>query len=80
MLRGMNRDDEADVFEELQAQTPRPGEIEHLVFTLSGNDPCKQLKAHLADASAPCRRHLVGCVIEDHQDFINGVFDRIIAG
>jgi hypothetical protein len=79
-LREMDRDDEADVFDELQARTPRPGEIEHLIFTLSGNNPCKHLKGHLADASAPCRRHLVGCVIEDHQDFINAVFDRIVAG
>ncbi len=79
-LREDGRDAEADVFDELQERTPRTNEIEHLVFTLSGNDPRSQLQAHLANATAPCCRHLVGCVIEDHQDFINEVFDRIIEG
>lgn len=77
-LREEDRDEEAEVIESLQARTPRAGEIEHLIFALSGNDPCRHLKAHLDDSAAPCRRHLVGCVIEDHQDFINGVFDRIV--
>jgi len=64
------------VFEALQEATPRAGEIEHLVFTFSGNDPTNYLNKHVATAADPCRRHLVGCVIGDHQDFINGVFDE----
>ncbi|HTU91031.1 MAG TPA: Hachiman antiphage defense system protein HamA [Gemmataceae bacterium] len=79
-LRELNHDDEADVFDELQAQTPRLGEIEHMVFTLSGNNPTAQLKLHMGNASTLCRRHLIGCVIVDHQDFINALFDRICAG
>jgi hypothetical protein len=78
-LRELGRDAEADVFDELQERTPRASEIEHLVFTLSGNDPCTHLQSHLAPA-ASCHRHLVGCVIADHQKFINGVFDRIVKG
>lgn len=76
-LRDMGRDEEARVFEALQETAPRAGEIEHLIFTLSGNDPTKHLKAHVATVADPCRRHLIGCVIDDHQDFINGVFDEI---
>lgn len=79
-LREEGRDAEAEVFDELQSKAPRLGEIEHLVFTLSGNDPTAKLQSHVAGASDPCRRHLVGCVIQDHQDFINGVFDQICAG
>lgn len=76
-LREDDRDEEAKVLEELQSKTPRLGEIEHLVFTLSGNDPAHHLMKHVATAANLCRRHLVGCVIEDHQNFINGIFDEI---
>jgi hypothetical protein len=79
-LRELGRDPEADVFDELQSKTPKLGEIEHLVFTLSGNNPTSHLKGHVAGASSACRRHLIGCVIQDHQDFINEVFDQICAG
>ncbi|MBN9522537.1 DUF1837 domain-containing protein [bacterium] len=79
-LRELDRHDEADVFDDLQTRSPKRGEIEHLVFTLSGNDPCGHLKAHLAAATDPIRRHMVGCVVPDHQTFINAVFDAIIAG
>lgn len=76
-LREVGRDQEAKVFEELQSQTPRVGEIEHLVFTLSGNSPENHLKGHLPTATTAVRRQLVGCVIKDHQDFINGIFNEI---
>jgi hypothetical protein len=79
-LREENRDTEAAVFEELQSRTPRPDEIEHLVFTLSGNNPTRHLKRHVGDTNAKIRRHLVGCVIADHQQFINTTFERIHAG
>jgi hypothetical protein len=79
-LRGHNRDEEAAVFEEFQSRPPKPTEIEHLVFTLSGNNPTNHLRNHIGNTSAKIRRHLVGCVIADHQQFINTVFDRIHAG
>lgn len=78
-LRDEGRHDEADVIGGLQARTPRDGEIEHLIFTLSGNDPCAHLKSQLV-ASSAWKRHLVGCVITDHQAFIKKVFDSIVAG
>jgi hypothetical protein len=79
-LREMDRDAEAAVFEGIQSRPPRAGDIEHLVFSLSGNDPLRHLKQHRADTSAAIRRHLVGCVIADHQDFIRSVFDDLHAG
>lgn len=79
-LHELNRDSEAAVFEDLQSRTPEPNEIEHLVFTLSGNNPTNHLKNHLGKKNSPIRRHLVGCVIADHQQFIETIFDRIHAG
>jgi hypothetical protein len=79
-LREQDRDDEAEVFEQFQSRSPRQDEIEHMVFTLSGNNPASHLKKHVADEDAPYVRHLVGCVVSDHQKFINSVFDRIDAG
>lgn len=76
-LRELRRNEEADVFIDLQERSPRRGEVEHLVFTLSGNNPTTQLQQNLADDAAACRRLLVGCVIKDHAAFIEGLFDGI---
>jgi hypothetical protein len=51
-----------------------------MVFTLSGNNPVSHLKKHVADEDATYVRHLIGCVISDHHDFINSIFDRLNAG
>lgn len=78
-LRELNRDDEAEVFEDLQSRTPRIDEVEQMVFTLSGNDPTTHLQsAH--DRGAPVVRHFVGCIISDHQSFIQTLFDNVHAG
>jgi hypothetical protein len=79
-LREMNRDDEARVFERMQKAPPPAGRIEHLVFTLSGNDPTSHLKTHRASSGATIQRHLVGCVIDDHQRFIATLFRTAHAG
>jgi len=79
-LHELNNHSEAAVFVDFQSRTPEPDEIEHLVFTLSGNNPTNHLKKHLGKKTAPIRRHLVGCVIADHQQFIKTIFDRIYAG
>jgi len=79
-LRELNRDGEATVFEDLQSRPPKADEVEHLVFTVSGNDPADHLKKHRGRKGKKIRRHLVGCVIADHQIFINTLFDRIYAG
>lgn len=79
-LREQGRDDEARVFEDLQGKPPAHESIEHMVFTLSGNQPLNHLKNHAGEKGASFRRHLVGCVITDHQNFINTLFDKIHAG
>jgi HamA len=79
-LHDLGRDDEAAVFDELQSRTLRLDEIEHMVFTLSGNDPTSHLSKHPAPKRSRVRRHLVGCMIADHQKFITETFDRIHAG
>jgi hypothetical protein len=79
-LHELGRHDEASVFDELQTRTLRLDEIEHMVFTLSGNDPVSCLNKHCDPAKTPVRRHLVGCVIADHQQLIQGVFERLHAG
>lgn len=78
-LRELNRDDEAEVFEDLQSRTPRNDEVEQMVFTLTGNDPTSHLRKAHADKSTVIR-YFVGCVISDHQNFIQTIFDNLHAG
>lgn len=78
-LREAARHTEAEVFEDFQSRAPKLDQIEHMVFTLSGNNPTGHLKK-FADKGAKVRRHLVGCVIADHQQFIASVFENIYAG
>ena len=77
-LRELDRDAEAEVFERFQSRTPRRDEVEQMVFTLSGNDPTTHLQAAQA-RNSPMTRHFVGCVIRDHQAFINTLFDSLYA-
>jgi hypothetical protein len=79
-LHELGRDDEAAVFDDLQSRTLRVEEIEHMVFTLSGNDPTTCLSKHSEAKGRRIRRHLIGCMIADHQQFITETFDRIHAG
>jgi len=78
-LRELSRDDEAEVFEDLQSRTPKIEEVEQMVFTLSGNDPTAHLQTEY-DKGASVVRHFVGCVISDHQLFIQALFDNVHAG
>lgn len=78
-LREADRHAEAEIFEDFQSKTPKLDQIEHMVFTLSGNNPTTHLKK-FADKGATVRRYLVGCVIADHQQFIKSVFENIYAG
>jgi len=79
-LREARRDAEATVFEDLQRSQPKADEIEHLVFTFSGNNPTTYLKTAVADGTGGIRCHLVGCEIVDHQHFIKSTFDSIHDG
>lgn len=78
-LREADRNAEAEIFEEFQSKAPTLDQIEHMIFTLSGNNPTTHLKK-FADKESKVRRNLVGCVIIDHQPFIAKVFENIYAG
>lgn len=73
-LREEGRDDEADVIETLMEVTIPERDLEHLIFTLSGNDPAAVLAAH---AQAPIRRRLTGMHVFDHQHFIKDVYEAV---
>lgn len=79
-LREQGRDNEAVLFERVQSNPPQKKDIEHLVFTFSGNDSTKHLKKHSVSKKGGIRRHLVGCVVPDHQAFIKQTFERLHAG
>jgi hypothetical protein len=77
MLDEKNDDALAQVFYRLQKEAPAERHIEHLVFTLSGNDSSTALAAHAGAGASGIRRRMVGVVVEDHQDFIKQVFESI---
>lgn len=79
MLRTEGRDIDAQIIEFLQTTDLSDNAIEHLIFTLSANDPLPSLNPHSASPRASILRHLVGMVVVDHQAFIESVFDRIDA-
>lgn len=75
-LREQRRHDEARVVQRLMNTTIAQRDIEHLVFTLSGNDPIDILKPY---ATGAVRRRLAGMVIFDHAAFIETLFDDMHA-
>lgn len=75
-LREMGDDGLAAIFERIQSGNIKPEIIEHLVFTFSGNDPTPHLTKHVAARGAR-RRHLVGCHVSTHQDFIKKTFEAL---
>ncbi len=77
-LREEGNDDLAEVFEDLQSGKRKATAVEHLVFTFSGNDPTVHLKKHIPSTKSR-RRHLVGCVVSKHQDFIKRTFASLNA-
>lgn len=52
-------------------------QIEHLLFTFSGNDPRELFEPVAASARSVIRRHVVGVTVEDHQVFIHTAFERV---
>ena len=77
-LREQGDDELAKVFEAIQSGKRKVDVVEHLVFTFSGNDPTSHLKKHIAGRRAR-RRHLVGCMVTDHQSFIKQTFASLNA-
>jgi hypothetical protein len=78
-LRELGRDTEAAQYEALQKTSPSVHDIEHMVFTLSGNDPFPHLEPHAAHPPHGVPRRLIGCVVENHQTFIESLFTNLNA-
>jgi hypothetical protein len=75
-LREEHRDAEAALIENLQRNEVREQDVEHLLFTFSGNDPTNVLSGHTASPRPSVARRLVGVHLKDHQNFIKVVFER----
>jgi hypothetical protein len=70
-----DRDDEADVYRDLQTKraiTPRM--ISHMLFVLSGNDPTQHLKSMPKPKRVGIKREAAAIVITDHAAFIKKAF------
>lgn len=74
-LREEGRDAEAEIVEQLLGEQFADRDVEHLVFTLSGNDPTRALSDH----SKRPRRRLTGVRVMDHQKFIRQVYEALNA-
>lgn len=75
-LREQGRHAEAKRIQRLMNNQIAERDIEHLVFTLSGNDPLPVLVPH---ATGKVGRRLTGMVLFDHQQFIANLFDEMHA-
>lgn len=62
--------------DEVGLKALRPGRIDHMLFTMSGNAPPSALKEDLDAASTNRDQYAVNLRIEDHQAFIKGVFEE----
>lgn len=71
-----NRDAEAKVFQDLQAEGAISSRnVTHLIFGLAGNDPSKHLPAGLKSKHRGIKRESAVVVINDHGAFIASVYD-----
>ena len=70
-----NRDKEAKIFQDLQAEGAISSKnVHHLIFVLSGNDPSKHLSSAAKSKYAGIKRENAGIVIADHGTFIAEVY------
>jgi hypothetical protein len=70
-----DRDAEAKVFEDLQADgVLTTKDVLHLIFTLAGNDPSALLAAAPKPKRAGIKRLVAAVVISDHPDFVEAVY------
>jgi hypothetical protein len=74
-LRESNSHKLAKAIEQIQESDIPLDSVEHLIFTLSANDPTALLAAHADSPIKKIHRHLAACVIKDHAKFIASVFE-----
>jgi hypothetical protein len=54
-------------------------QVQHLLFTFSGNEPAALLTTDLKNYEGPVRQKAVGLRINDHQKFIAAVYEMVEA-
>lgn len=77
VLRRENQDELAARVEELQTKVFPDSALEHLIFTLSGNDPVSALYPHAISPLSSIGRRLVGVMVQDHQDFVELLYNSL---
>lgn len=61
---------------EVGTKSLRPNRIDHVLFTLSGNDPPEALKEDLDAADPERNQTVINLHIDDHQDFIEEIYEE----
>jgi hypothetical protein len=54
-------------------------DVEHLLFTFSGNDPTELLQASLQEYDGAIHQHGVGLHVAGHTQFVQDVFEKVMA-
>lgn len=81
--RLLESDDDGDVAlgrairDEVGLNSLRHGRIDHMLFTVSGNAPPAALKEDLDAASTNRDHYVVNLRIEDHQNFIAAIYEKV---
>ena len=77
-LRERDQNALASLLEDAVLTGFRETEVEHLLFTFSGNDPDGMLHAYLDGRKKRTpRRHAVGIRVEGHQQFVRTVYEEL---
>lgn len=76
-LREQEKDELAHKIEQALLHSFVDSSVEHLLFTLSGNDPVAILSSHISNCTYQCRRSVIGIQIRVHSDFIERIFSEI---
>jgi len=77
-LRETGQHDVAAQIEHLQDIDIRASSLEHLLFTLSGNDPANILAKRADSPIKGIKRLLAGFHIPDHQHFVKSIFESVV--
>lgn len=76
-LREAGEDELANGIENALLDSFRNNYVDHLLFTVSGNDPNKYLSDHLSSCTSKAHRHAVGVQINNHGKFIERLFSEL---
>lgn len=78
-LHEMGREELADAIDRAQLRDGIvSGQVRHMLFAFSGNDPAGFLRADLETYSGPFLQQSVGLRITGHQEFIASVFEGVL--